>query len=109
MGKHLGAVSLALGVGLFLLNTVAWIAFGVAAIDQPTWGHGSGGSLVLNVLGGLAILTVLGYLVGLGLGIAGLVRGGPGRVVAGLGTAVNGLLLLGVALLAALALLGISA
>lgn len=109
MGKRLGLISLLLGVGLFLTNLVVWGIFFVLVVGGGDIGRGADGSLVMQGLGGLAILTVVGYLVGLGLGIAGLVRREPRLYLAVLGTGVNALLLLGVILLALLSVLGASA
>lgn len=108
MGKHLGLISIGLAVGLSLCSFAAWGVSLVLVVSNPTWGHQSDGSLLFTALGALSILTVVGYLVGLGLGIAGLIRREPRIYFAVLGTLANALVLLGVALLAVLSVLGAS-
>jgi hypothetical protein len=88
---------LALGVGILLLAATAWVAVSAAnqAASRP---HVIWGGLVL-------LLSVLGVLTGLTLGIVGLVQPHRKRVFAILGVATNGLLIL---FIAGLVLLGIA-
>ena len=110
MSGRLGLISLVLGIGLFVFNCLAWALFfvGVIAVGPGT-GNRELGDAVLTGLGLLGFVTVIGYIVGLVLGIVALARGEPRRTAAVLGTVINALLLLGVAMLAGLAALGISA